>query len=79
MKLTKSQLKELIRHSIRELTSEREDVTESKKFTYKQYTDVSGVTANKRLIGSDALRKYVETMVPGSSYGLQFINKYRKK
>ena len=31
MKLTKSQIKELIRHSIRELTSEREDVTESKK------------------------------------------------
>ena len=38
MKLTKSQLKELIRHSIRELTSEREDVTESKKrrFTVKE-------------------------------------------
>ena len=38
MKLTKSQIKELIRHSIRELTSEREDVTESKKrrFTVKE-------------------------------------------
>ena len=38
MKVTKSQLKELIRHSIRELTSEREDVTESKKrrFTVKE-------------------------------------------
>ena len=38
MKLKKSQLKELIRHSIRELTSEREDVTESKKrrFTVKE-------------------------------------------
>ena len=38
MKLKKSQIKELIRHSIRELTSEREDVTESKKrrFTVKE-------------------------------------------
>ena len=38
VKLTKSQIKELIRHSIRELTSEREDVTESKKrrFTVKE-------------------------------------------
>ena len=34
MKLTKSQLRELIRNSIRELTSEREDVTESKKRRY---------------------------------------------
>ena len=79
VKLTKSQIKELIRHSIRELTSEREDVTESKKFTYKPYTDVSGVPANQRLIGTDALRKYVETMVPGSTYGKYFINKHRKK
>jgi hypothetical protein len=38
VKLKKSQIKELIRHSIRELTSEREDVTESKKrrFTVKE-------------------------------------------
>jgi len=38
VKLTKSQIKELIRHSIRELTSEREDVTESKgrRFTVKE-------------------------------------------
>ena len=38
MKLTKSQIKELIRHSIRELTSEREDVNESMKrrFTVKE-------------------------------------------
>ena len=39
----------------------------------------SGVPASQRLVGTDAHRKYVETMVPGSSYGLQFINKYRKK
>ena len=37
----------------------------------------SGVPANQRLTGTDALRKYVETMVPGFSYGKQFINKYK--
>ena len=42
-------------------------------------TDISGVPADQRLVGTDAHRKYVETMVPGSSYGKQFINKYRKK
>ena len=39
----------------------------------------SGVPADQRLVGTDAFRKYVETMVPGSSWGRQFINKYRKK
>ena len=42
-------------------------------------THKSGVPADQRLIGTDSLRKYTETMVPGSSYGKQFINKYRKK
>ena len=42
-------------------------------------TTQSGVPANQREVGTDAHRKYVETMVPGSSYGLHFINKYRKK
>ena len=37
----------------------------------------SGVPSNQRLVGTDAHRKYVETMVPGSSYGIQFINKYK--
>ena len=37
----------------------------------------SGVPATQRLTGTDALRKYVETMVPGISYGKQFINKYK--
>ncbi len=40
-------------------------------------TTPSGVPSNQRLIGTDAHRKYVETMVPGSSYGKQFINKYK--
>ncbi len=31
------------------------------------------------LIGTNGFRKYVEKMVPGSSWGKQFINKYRKK
>ena len=42
-------------------------------------TDIGGVPADQRLVGTDAHRKYVETMVPGSSYGKHFINKYRKK
>ena len=40
-------------------------------------TTPSGVPSNQRLVGTDAHRKYVETMVPGSSYGIQFINKYK--
>ena len=42
-------------------------------------TTKSGVPADQRLVGTDAHRKYVETMVPGSQWGRQFINKYRKK
>ena len=42
-------------------------------------TTPSGVPPDQRLVGTDAHRKYVETMVPGSSYGLQFINKYKKR
>ena len=39
----------------------------------------SGVPSNQRLVGTDSMRKYTESMVPGSSYGLQFINKYKKR
>ena len=39
----------------------------------------SGVPASQRLVGTDAHRKYTEKLVPGSSWGKQFINKYRKK
>ena len=45
----------------------------------QELTKVSGVPASQRLVGTDAHRKYVEKMVPGSSWGKQFINKYRKK
>jgi len=41
-------------------------------------TTNSGVPADQRLIGTDAHRKYVETMVPGAmSSGIAFINKYK--
>ena len=46
---------------------------------YNKLTAVSGVPAENRLVGTDKHRKYAETMVRGSSYGLDFINKYRKK
>jgi len=55
------------------------DVSETKKESYDLPTDVSGVPADQRLIGTDALRKYTETMVKGSAYGKHFLNKYRKK
>ena len=42
-------------------------------------TTPSGVPSDQRLVGTDAHLAYVKTMVPGSSYGLQFINKYRKR
>ena len=45
----------------------------------KDVTDVSGVPANQREVGTDALRKYAESMVKGSRWGRQFINKYKKK
>ena len=41
-------------------------------------TNRSGVSADQRLVGTDAYRKYVESMVPGHLSGREFINKYRK-
>ena len=55
------------------------DVSETRKESYDLPTEVSGVPADQRLIGTDALRKYTETMVKGSAYGKHFLNKYRKK
>ena len=41
-------------------------------------TTRSGVPANQRLVGTDAHRKYVESMVPGAmTSGIAFINKYK--
>ena len=42
-------------------------------------THKQGVPPDDRLVGTDKHLKYVQSMVPGSSYGKQFINKYRKK
>jgi len=42
-------------------------------------TTRSGVSASQRLVGTDAHRRYVESMVPGFMSGLQFINKYKTK
>ena len=49
------------------------DITES------TFTQVSGVPADQRLVGTDALRKYTERLTPGSTWGREFINRYRKK
>jgi hypothetical protein len=65
-----------IKKLVEKATSEK---TAPKNVNYNQLTDISGVPADQRLVGTDAHRKYVETMVPGSRYGLQFINKYKKK
>ena len=35
--------------------------------------------SNERLVGTDAYLNFVKSMVPGQSYGRQFINKYKKK
>ena len=42
-------------------------------------TTQSGVPGDQRLVGTDAHRKYVEKLVPGSTWGLSFINKKKKK
>ena len=49
------------------------DVTESAV----NGTTTSGVPANQREVGTDAHLKYVASLVPGSSWGIQFINKYK--
>jgi len=49
------------------------------EYKEQKVTEISGVPADQRLVGTDAHRKYVETMVPGHDWGKQFINKYRKK
>tara|TARA_Y100000768_G_scaffold379323_1_gene354882 strand:- start:258 stop:1640 length:1383 start_codon:yes stop_codon:yes gene_type:complete len=40
-------------------------------------TTISGVPATQRLVGTDAHFKYVASMVPGATWGKQFINKYK--
>ena len=50
-----------------------------KDVTEQKLTNVSGVPSDQRLVGTDTLRRYAEKMVPGSTWGKHFINKYRKK
>ena len=50
-----------------------------KDVSEQKLTNVSGVPADQRLVGTDALRSYAQKMVPGSTWGHHFINKYRKK
>ena len=40
-------------------------------------TTKSGVPADQRLVATDSHFRYVQSLVPGSSWGLQFINKYK--
>tara|TARA_B100000427_G_scaffold146606_1_gene121898 strand:- start:4412 stop:5737 length:1326 start_codon:yes stop_codon:yes gene_type:complete len=49
------------------------DITEA------TFTQVSGVPASQREVGTDSLRKYTERLTPGSTWGREFINRYRKK
>ena len=72
------QVGKIIRRGTNYLICVTEDGTMFKPWI-KDVTDISGVPANQREVGTDALRKYAETMVKGSSWGKQFINKYRKK
>ena len=56
------------------------DVTEAKKYTEVHMSSIEREPGKPNtLVGTDGYRKYVETMVPGSGWGRQFINKYRKK
>ncbi len=48
------------------------------KIEEQQWTNVSGVPANQREVGTDALRKYVMKMT-GTKEIKNFINRYRKK
>ena len=45
----------------------------------KMYSKKRGPNKPNTLVGTDGYRKNVEDMTPGSSWGIQFINKYRKK
>lgn len=56
------------------------DVTEAKKYTEVHMSSTEREPGKPNtLVGTDGYKKYVEKMVPGSSWGRQFINKYRKK
>ena len=57
------------------------DVTEAKKYSEVHMSSTEREPGKPNtLVGTDGFRKYVEKMTPGATtYGQQFINKYRKK
>ena len=56
------------------------DVTEAKKYSEVKMDSIEREPGKPNtLVGTDGFRKYVGKMVPGSEWGKQFINKYRKK
>lgn len=57
------------------------DVTEAKKYTEVHMSSIEREPGKPNTLGgTDGFRKYVEKMTPGATtYGQQFINKYRKK
>ena len=55
-----------------------QDVTEA-KIPQEVPGKEHGTSPDNRLFGTTSYLKYVEKMTPGSSWGKQFINKYRKK
>ena len=56
------------------------DVVETKKYTEVHMSRrMRDEKHPNNLVGTDGFRKNVEEKVPGSSWGRQFINKYRKK
>jgi hypothetical protein len=55
------------------------DVMETKKYTEKKMNKKYREPGKPNtLVGTGGFLSYAKTMVPGSSYGKQFINKYRK-
>ena len=57
------------------------DVTETKKYSEVHMSSTTREPGKPNtLVGTDGFRKHVEKMTPGATtYGQQFINKYRKK
>jgi hypothetical protein len=57
------------------------DVTEAKKYSEVHMSSTEREPGKPNtLVGTDGFRKHVEKMTPGATtYGQQFINKYRKK
>jgi len=54
------------------------DVMEVKDMVEQKWTNISGVPANQREVGTDALRRYVMRLT-GTTDIKNFINKYKKK